>query len=483
MAAATYHVNVSDAASAINQQQLLMQQQQQQLLQHHHRTDDGDDDPGPSSTCSKTIPLDGLHCYGNERQMLQDQAKFFNNPLLSDVVLKVGDRVFYAHKFILIRSSDVFERMFSSDWQDHSKKELELTEESICNDVFSSFLRFLYSCHVVLTLDNTLPLLILADKYDIRELQNVSVAFACNYIIPKLQLKDVFHVWFQYASKCMHQGLLSVCVSALSQNMDDITQSDEWSTEWLSLDRSQLVEFLKSSQLCVKDEFELWTGIEKWLNSAQHRERLHETESYLKILLPLIRFPMMTAEQVSKVQESKLAEKHADLFEAPILRAYKYLSLPLKTRAVSKEFTSSDFLLRNYLDLRWDKRLALKNFSCFQKKGVETSLRFTTRSSSYPVQNWEWELKINPKANSTDDFRCVLHSNLILDQPRPVEYMLSVVSDESILTSVTGCKNFSKNRYSTDTEIDKKIAADLTVDSPYLVNDTMTMQISIRPVQ
>ena len=120
MAAATCHVNVSDAASAINQQQLLMQQQQQQLLQSHRAAGNDDDDPGTAS--SKAIPPEGLDCYGNERQMLQDQLKFFNNPLLSDVTLKIGDQAYFAHKFVLIRSSDVFERMFSADWQDHNKK-------------------------------------------------------------------------------------------------------------------------------------------------------------------------------------------------------------------------------------------------------------------------------------------------------------------------------------------------------------------------
>jgi len=36
------------------------------------------------------------------------------------------------------------------------------------------------------------------------------------------------------------------------------TTSTEWETEWLSLDREQLVEFIRSSELTVKDEWDLW---------------------------------------------------------------------------------------------------------------------------------------------------------------------------------------------------------------------------------
>lgn len=40
--------------------------------------------------------------------------------------------------------------------------------------------------------------------------------------------------------------------------MDDVASSTEWETEWLSLDRDQLIEFIRSSDLTVKDEWDLW---------------------------------------------------------------------------------------------------------------------------------------------------------------------------------------------------------------------------------
>jgi hypothetical protein len=58
--------------------------------------------------------------------------------------------------------------------------------------------------------------------------------------------------------RCRHRALISACVSALSERMDDVASSTEWETEWLGLDRDQLIEFIRSSELTVRDEWDLW---------------------------------------------------------------------------------------------------------------------------------------------------------------------------------------------------------------------------------
>lgn len=83
----------------------------------------------PQSPASLSLALEspeGIDCHGNERQALVEQTKFFNNPLLSDVILVVGNERYFAHKLILVRSSDVFERMFSSDWDSSTEKDMVL---------------------------------------------------------------------------------------------------------------------------------------------------------------------------------------------------------------------------------------------------------------------------------------------------------------------------------------------------------------------
>ncbi|XP_052267114.1 BTB/POZ domain-containing protein 17-like isoform X2 [Dreissena polymorpha] len=429
---------------------------------------------------------EGINCFGNERLYLHEQAKLCNNEKLSDVTLVVGGKKYYAHKIKLVTSSDVFETMLTGEWKDSNKKELELVEEPMCVNVFPRFLQFLYSCNIKLNMENSLPVFVLADKYNVTDLQNVCINFACTYIIPKLQLKDVFHVWFQYATKCVHRALVMACIKAMAEKMDEIIGSLDWEREWLDLDKYQLIEFLESSDLKVRDEFDLWKATRKWLTSPAHTERTHQLEDNLRSILPYIRFPMMTAEQLYEVENSMIMQENCGLFQKYLMSSYKYHALPLSMRACVKEFSGRSFLLRNFSDLRWDCRFVVHNYSTCVK-GEEKGIRFSTRASSYPSQTWDWELKIYPKGISTtsDDFRVVLYSNLILDQPRPMEYLLSLVSRDEVIHSVCGKKNFSKTRYMIDTELDKKVSlAELCMpNSPLLVDDCLILQIILKPAE
>lgn len=53
-------------------------------------------------------------------------------------------------------------------------KEIELVEDKVCARVFPAFLRFLYCNHIICNQETTLPILILADKYNVPSLRKVN---------------------------------------------------------------------------------------------------------------------------------------------------------------------------------------------------------------------------------------------------------------------------------------------------------------------
>ena len=64
-------------------------------------------------------------------------SKFFNNSLLSDIRLRVGPDSYYAHKFILAKSSDVLATLLYSQHWTSSEAEIPLEEQEECQgDVF-----------------------------------------------------------------------------------------------------------------------------------------------------------------------------------------------------------------------------------------------------------------------------------------------------------------------------------------------------------
>ena len=360
-------------------------------------------------------------------------------------------------------------------------QEVELFEDEVCVSVFSAFLKFIYGCHVLLHQANTLPLLMLADKYNVCDLRCVCTRFACTHIIPKLQLKEVFHVWFQYATKCCHHQLVGSSVTALADKMDEIAQTAEWEPEWTCLERDQLVELLRSSELVIGSELQLWHAVVQWLSVP---ERTGTVEENLRHVLPYLRFAQMTADQLQEVENCRLAEKMPHLFIPLLLHAYKYQALSLAGRIAARDSHHAPFLLRQYSDLRWDKRLVIANLpGC--SRGCEVSVRFSTRASMSPPQTWDWELKVYPKGiTASSELRCVLSASSLLDQPRAIEFSLAIVDEDHIMCCVSGQKTFAKNRYTADTEIGKKVTvAELSApDSPFLINDNLVLQISIKPI-
>ena len=87
---------------------------------------------------------------------MQNTSQYFNNQVLSDIIINMNQKRFYAHKFILCKSSDVFYTMlmkkhwikstkklkndndeaFSSNSNENLIDEITLVESEECTKVF-----------------------------------------------------------------------------------------------------------------------------------------------------------------------------------------------------------------------------------------------------------------------------------------------------------------------------------------------------------
>jgi len=106
-------------------------------------------------------------------------------------------------------------------------------------------------------------------------------------------------------------------------------------------------------------------AVVRWLESPRYPGRTDERS--LSEILPHVRFAMMTPDQLCELERSALVERFAALFAGHIHRAYKYHSLSLTARAAMREFAAPTFLLRNYTETRWDKRLVIHGYSTYSR--------------------------------------------------------------------------------------------------------------------
>ncbi|MFA6914796.1 MAG: BTB/POZ domain-containing protein [Parachlamydiales bacterium] len=87
---------------------------------------------------SKMLSSKGRTCqiiFGNKEAEVEkiSLTSLFNNPLFSDITLKIDDKVIYAHKVVLAAFSDYFNSMFSIGMSESSSNEIEIQE--ITSDV------------------------------------------------------------------------------------------------------------------------------------------------------------------------------------------------------------------------------------------------------------------------------------------------------------------------------------------------------------
>ncbi|KAI6183333.1 BTB domain-containing protein [Aphelenchoides bicaudatus] len=437
----------------------------------------------------------GMDCYADDRDALNDFAKYYNNDHLSDVCIIIEEERFAAHRLILCRSSEVFDRMLSKRWNKQNSNEFKLNEEPECQRVFAAFLRFLYCNHVVLNEHNVLHLLVLADKYSVHGLRKVCVDYASKHVLPFTSLKTLIHVWFKYSTTAYHRDLTRKCVRRTAEHMYQIISDEDWEMDWVCLDRDQLIELLKSSDLVVPNEFVLWEAVQRWFNSSQHPQRQGTSATNIvKQILPLIRFPYMTADELTEVENSSIAKEHPDIISPITHIAFKYISMPLTSRAKSSEFNGIQFLVRNFTDNRWDKRLTIPAEQ-LQLKPAEHRFSISTRSSTFPLSMWDWELIFTRNGgtsaysmNSTrpqDELSIELKS-VDLDQQRSIEFMLSICNDTQLLLTFNGRKCFTKSRTTELIELDNRLTLKNLFETDrnlsLLHNGELNMQLVLRPI-
>lgn len=105
----------------------------------------------------------------NATSVLHKIANMYAEQLMSDICLVVGDNRYPAHRVILCASSEVFQVMLMNpEWSECRESVIELKEEQCCVEVFPQFLKYLYVGQIRISLTAVMPMLALADKYNIK---------------------------------------------------------------------------------------------------------------------------------------------------------------------------------------------------------------------------------------------------------------------------------------------------------------------------
>lgn len=254
--------------------------------------------------------------------LVQRYKVLFNQERFSDIVLRVEDQQYFAHRFVLISASQVFQIMLSHhQWKESTQPEISLTEEEECVLQFENFLGYLYSGEVELKTMTVLPLLLLADKYEVDSLRSSCLKFMMEHIVQAPNTNRAL-TWYQYAQVTGQEELRDKCLSFILSNFDTVMQA----SDWLYMLPQELTNFLEHSDMVLHSEGALWNHVEIWLVYDSNKDQL---EDHLRLVLPYIRFTMMSPKELLKIEQSSLYQDHKVMFCDKVSQAYRTHSLSL----------------------------------------------------------------------------------------------------------------------------------------------------------
>lgn len=160
--------------------------------------------------------------FSGEMALMEKLKDVFLNDEDSDVVIRVGDQQYPAHKVIIRALSSVFQAMLSHDMTETNEGIIDIPD---CDPyIFRDFLRYLYTGKLDnITNENAFELYHIADKYDVKELRMDCVDF----ISGNLTLDTICDAISLATRHCERELLTSATVFFIN-NIKDIITTVSW---------------------------------------------------------------------------------------------------------------------------------------------------------------------------------------------------------------------------------------------------------------
>ncbi|KAJ8724636.1 hypothetical protein PYW08_016110 [Mythimna loreyi] len=359
------------------------------------------DKKGDESEANEDLEVD------NSKSVLLKIATLYAEQLMSDLILEVGGHGYPAHRLILCASSEVFQVMLMNrEWSEWRESRIVLQETPTAASVFPHFLKYFYTGQIRISHHTVLPVLSLADKYNVKDLVSLCLSYMSQHIAQAAKRAQLIS-WMQYTMACGHNDVAKECQNFVKWNLEWV-----WSDSDLSeLEGETLVQLLQQSDLVLHNEMSVYRFVVRWLN--KQRERLTASdlteaefkthwESLVAAVFSHVRFPMMCPNQLAKLLLCPLTQEHKDFFMERMAIAMSYQSGQYERVSEVQQTEAGRMLFtpRLYTEDTWGSVLAVDNFHSLPCYHTRTFI-FSTRPSIADVapqdKLTEWTVDLYPK--------------------------------------------------------------------------------------
>ncbi|XP_054623099.1 actin-binding protein IPP isoform X2 [Dunckerocampus dactyliophorus] len=204
-----------------------------------------------------------------------------------DVGLRVGSRVFKVHRLVLAASSPYFSALFYGGMSEVDKEEVEIL--GVDTDVFEVLLDFVYTGTISVTVDNVQELILAADM-----LQWNEIVFICGeFLNDHIDLSNCVGI-FQFLDHIACMETLECSENFIHAHFLEVCISDDFR----GLSKDQIVKLIRSEELRIEDEYQVFTAVMDWVLHDVAKRRKYVVE-----VLEPVRFPLLSPETLFKYIE------------------------------------------------------------------------------------------------------------------------------------------------------------------------------------
>ena len=309
-----------------------------------------------------------------------------------------------SHRLILCASSDVFQCMLMNpSWTESRETKVILKETQACANCFEDFLKYFYTGKIQLDFTKIIPLVSLADKYNVCDLLKLGLNFMARNVSIAAKRHQLI-TWYQFAADSGRHELAENAAKFIKANFEKVSQTVDFG----SLAFEQLMKLVQTSDIVVQDEMTFFQCIYRWIQlQRQEMEKAGEESTdlvidhYVQSILPHIRFPMMTPSQLAHLLLNPLSVSHMSLLVERLRIAVAYHEDKLEEYPEVKAIDPRFFTPRLYTIEKYCASISVDHFHNLQyyhcRSLVFSTQRSTQEKSLETDEALDWVVDVYPK--------------------------------------------------------------------------------------
>ncbi|XP_040580405.1 actin-binding protein IPP [Lepeophtheirus salmonis] len=195
-----------------------------------------------------------------------------------EILSATEDEFVYAHRSVLAAASPYFHAMFNGGLAENNKETIVL--RSLDANTLRGLIGFIYSGSLPLNHENVQEILISADMIGLPEVVNLCT----DYLVSEMDSSNVISVYL-FASDHHCLDLKSISERFIFENFVSVSKESE---EFATLSKDILLSFLKSENLRVDSETQVFIAAMDWITTDISKRRRFVFDIIKYIRLPLV---------------------------------------------------------------------------------------------------------------------------------------------------------------------------------------------------